>query len=178
MDEWYVIQVLSGKERKVKKNIEENRASKGMEDFILEILVPTENVSEVKKGERKITEKRIWPGYILIKMVFNDDSWSFIKSIDGVIDFLGGKEPAPLSKGEVDDILKDLEKRKEGVVHKHEVEVGDIVKIIDGVFINFTGNVLAVNHEKGRLSAMVLIFGRETRVDDLEFWQVEKVTSE
>ena len=178
MQRWYVVQVLSSNEKKVKKALEESLASKGMSDLITEILIPTENVSEVKRGQQRVTEKRMWPGYILIKMEFNDDSWAYVKDTPGVIDFLGGENPSPLSDREIEDLLKELEDRKKGVVHKHKVEVGDRVKITDGVFVNFIGTVTEVNHEKGRLSAMVSIFGRDTRVDDLEFWQVEQLTSD
>ena len=178
MQRWYVIQVLSSNEKKVKKTLEESLASKGMSDFISEILIPTENVSEVKRGQQRISEKKMWPGYILIKMDFNEESWAYVKDIPGVIDFLGGEHPTPLSEREVEDISRELEDRKKSVVQKHKVDVGDRVKITDGVFVNFIGTVTEVNHEKGRLSAMVSIFGRDTRVDDLEFWQVEQVTSD
>jgi len=175
---WYVIQVMSGQEKKVKKNLEENRVAKGMIDLIDEVLVPSENVAEVKRGEQKITEKRLWPGYALIKMKMTDEAWMYVKDTNGVIDFMGGGKPVPLSDGEVGEILKELQDRKDEVVHKHKISVGDHVKITDGVFVNFIGTVLEVNHEKGRLSAMVSIFGRETRVDDLEFWQVEEVPTD
>ncbi len=178
MKKWYVVKVISSREKKVKKAIDEKKASSGLGDVIEDVIIPTENVSEVKKGQQKISEKRIWPGYVLVKMDFNDDSWAFINNTNDVLGFLGGNEPAPLSDKEVEDILKDLEEKKKGVVQKHKVEPGDPVKITDGVFVNFTGTVLEVNHEKGRLSVMVSIFGRETRVDDLEFWQVERVTNE
>lgn len=178
MHQWYVIQVISGKEKKVKKSIEEKINTSNMEEFIKEIILPTERVSEVKMGEQKITEKRIWPGYLLINMILNDESWIFLKKINGVIDFLGGNNPLPLKDTEMGDILKYLEEKKEEIVHKHKVSVGDTVKIVDGVFVNFVGNVIEVNHEKGRLSVMVSIFGRDTRVDDLEFWQVEEVVGE
>ena len=178
MQRWYVIQVISSHEKKVKKTIDESIASKGMSDLISEVLIPTENVSEVKRGEQHISEKRIWPGYLLIKMDFTEESWAFVKNVPGVLDFLGGDKPTPLSDHEINDILQELEERKKGVVQKHKVQIGDRVKINDGVFINFIGTVLDVNHEKGRLSVMVSIFGRDTRVDDLEFWQVEQVTAE
>lgn len=171
---WYVIQVMSGQEKKVKKKLEENRSAKEMLDLIHEIVIPSENVAEVKRGEQKITEKRFWPGYALIKMKMTDEAWMYVKNTNGVIDFMGGGKPVPLSNQEVEDILTELQARKGEVVHKHKIAAGDHVKIIDGVFVNFIGTVLEVNHEKGRLSAMVLIFGRETRVDDLEFWQVEE----
>jgi transcriptional antiterminator NusG len=178
MHKWYVVQVMSSHERKVKKAIEEFRHAKGFDDDIIDILIPTENVSEVKRGQQKISEKRMWPGYILVKMNLNEEAWAYVKDTPGVIDFLGGEHPAPLTEKEVADIMKELEDRQKGVVQKHKVEVGDKVKITDGVFVNFIGTVTEVNHEKGRLSVMVSIFGRDTRVDDLEFWQVEQATAE
>ena len=178
MFKWYVIQVISSHEKKVKKAIEEYIESKGMTDLIQEVLIPTENVSEVKRGQQKISEKRMWPGYIMVKMQLTDESWAYVKDTPGVIDFLGGEMPTPLSDKEVGDIMKELEDRQKGVVQKHKVEVGDRVKITDGVFVNFVGTVTEVHHDKGRLSVTVSIFGRDTRVDDLEFWQVEQATSE
>ncbi len=178
MHKWYVVQVMSSHEKKVKKALEEYLDSKGMKDFISEILIPTENVAEIKKGHQKVSEKRMWPGYILVKMEFNDESWAYVKDTPSVIDFLGGEKPTPLTEAEVNDIMKELEDRQKGVVQKHKVDVGDRVKITDGVFVNFVGTVTEVNHEKGRLSVMVSIFGRDTRVDDLEFWQVEQATAE
>jgi len=175
MKRWFVIQVLSGHEKKVRRAILENREAKGMLDCVEEVLVPSENVAEVKKGEQKISEKKLWPGYALVRMDMTDDAWQYIKNTNGVIDFMGGGKPVPLSNEEVDEILRELQTRKGEVVHKHKFEVGDRVKITDGVFVNFIGSVLEVNHEKGRLSVMVSIFGRDTRVDDLEFWQVEEV---
>lgn len=178
MQKWYVVQVMSSHEKKVKKAIEEFLDQKGMRDFIEEILIPTENVAEVKRGQQKVTEKRMWPGYLLVKMDLNDESWAYVKDTPGVIDFLGGEKPAPLTEKEVKDIMAELADREKGIVQKHKVDVGDRVKITDGVFVNFVGTVTEVNHEKGRLSVMVSIFGRDTRVDDLEFWQVEQSTSE
>ncbi|MBM3207376.1 MAG: transcription termination/antitermination protein NusG [Chlamydiae bacterium] len=178
MHKWYVIQVISGQEKKVKKNLEDHRESKGMAELIEDILVPTENVAEVKKGQQKISEKKMWPGYILVKMTLTDDSWMYVKNTNGVLEFLGGEKPTPLPQSEVDAILNDLEEKKKGVVQKHNISVGDKVKINDGVFVNFIGTVNEVFHDKGRLSVMVSIFGRETRVDDLEFWQVEQAPAE
>lgn len=169
---------MSSHEKKVKKAIEEYLDAKGMKDFISEILIPTENVSEVKGGQQKVSEKRMWPGYILVKMNLTDESWAYVKDTPSVIDFLGGERPAPLSEREVNDIMKELEDRQKSIVQKHRVDVGDRVKITDGVFVNFVGTVTEVNHEKGRLSVIVSIFGRDTRVDDLEFWQVEQATAE
>ena len=178
MHKWYVVQVMSSHEKKVKKAIEEYLQVKGLDDDIVEILIPTENVSEVKRGQQKISEKRMWPGYLLVKMNLHDEAWAYVKDTPGVIDFLGGEKPTPLTEKEVNDIMKELEDRQKSVVQKHKVDVGDKVKITDGVFVNFVGTVTEVNHEKGRLSVTVSIFGRDTRVDDLEFWQVEQSTAE
>lgn len=178
MFKWYVLQVFSTHEKKVKKALEEHLDLKGLSGQIEEILLPTENVSEVKKGQQLIVEKRLWPGYLLVKMNLTDDTWQYVKNTNGVIDFLGGEKPVPLSDAEVNDILKDLEKKKETVTQKHKFEVGDRVKITDGVFVNFIGSVTEVFHDKGRLSVLVSIFGRDTRVDDLEFAQVEEITDD
>lgn len=178
MSNWYVVQVFSSQEKKAKKALEEHLDLKGMRDFIEQILLPTENVSEVKRGQQHIVEKRLWPGYLLIKMNLTDDSWQYVKGTNGVIDFLGGDKPVPLTDAEVNEILRDLEDKKQKVTQKHKFEVGDRVKITDGVFVNFTGTVTDVFHDKGRLSVLVSIFGRDTRVDDLEFTQVEEITEE
>lgn len=178
MHKWYVVQVMSGHEKKVRKTLEEFKFAKGVGEEISEILIPSENVSEVKRGQQKISEKRMWPGYLLVKMNLTEEAWAYVKDSTGVIDFLGGEHPTPLTEKEVSDIMSELEDRQKGVVQKHKVEVGDSVKITDGVFVNFIGTVVEVNHEKGRLSVVVSIFGRDTRVDDLEFWQVEQATAE
>ncbi len=178
MQHWYVVQVIPSHEKKVKKNIEEGLASKGMNEFISEILIPTEQVAEVKRGQQHVSEKRIWPGYLLIKMEWNEESWAYVKNVAGVIDFLGGETPAPLSEKEISNILQELEERKKGVVQKHKVQVGDESRSPMGFSSTSLDTVIEVNHEKGRLSVMVSIFGRDTRVDDLEFWQVEQVSAE
>jgi transcription termination/antitermination protein NusG len=178
MHKWYVVQVLSTHEKKVKKALDEQCEMKGMTDFIEEVMLPTENVSEVKKGQQKVVEKRLWPGYLLVKMAMNDESWQYIKNTPGVIDFLGGDKPTALTDHEVEEILKDLEDKKKKVTQKHKFEIGDRVKITDGVFVNFIGTVSEVFHDKGRLSVLVSIFGRDTRVDDLEFTQVEEISEE
>lgn len=178
MHNWYVVQVLSTHEKKVKKALEEQKETKGIGDLIENVLLPTENVSEVKNGKQKVLEKRLWPGYLLVKMQLTDDSWLYVKNTPGVIDFLGGDKPTALSDKEVEEILRDLESKKETVTQKHKFNIGDRVKITDGVFVNFIGTVTNVFLDKGRLSVLVSIFGRETRVDDLEFNQVEEITEE
>jgi len=175
---WYVVQVLSGQEKKAQRSILEQRHEQGMTECVEEVIVPTENVSEVKAGERRVVEKRIWPGYLLVRMALGDESWHYIKNCNGVINFLGGSQPNPLGDAEVEEILSDLKDKETTVTQKHLFEVGDRVKINDGVFINFIGEVTDVMQEKGRLNVLVSIFGRDTQVDDLEFWQVEKVTDD
>ncbi|MGR3951963.1 MAG: transcription termination/antitermination protein NusG [Chlamydia sp.] len=174
MMKWYVVQVISSHEKRVKKALEENRESHGMATLIDDIVFPTENVSEVKRGQQRIVEKKLWPGYLLIHMNLTDDSWMYVKNTNGVIDFLGGHQPKELSDEEIAALLKDVESKKSRVIQKHKLEVGDRVKITDGVFVNFIGTIVEVHHDKGRLSVMVSIFDRHTRVDELEFWQVEE----
>lgn len=178
MHKWYVLQVLSAQEKKVKKALEDHRDVKGMADLIEKIVLPTENVSEVKRGQQHVVEKKLWPGYLLVKMTLNDESWSYIKNTAGVIDFLGGEAPTALTDHEIDLIMQDLESKKGRVTEKHKFQVGDRVKIIDGVFVNFIGSVIEVFPDKGRVSVMVSIFGRDTRVDDLEFLQIESASDE
>lgn len=178
MHKWYVVQVYYAQEKKAQQGIEEQKEVKGMSNLIDSVLLPTENVQEVKRGQQKVVEKRLWPGYLLVKMELTDESWHYIKSTPGVIDFLGGDKPTSLTEREVQEILSDLEDKKQKVTQKHKFQVGDKVKITDGVFVNFMGTVQEVFHDKGRLSVLVSIFGRETRVDDLEFVQVEEISDD
>ncbi len=178
MSKWYVIQVLSSHEKRAKKQLEENKESHNVGHLIERIVLPTENVSEVKRGQQKVVEKRLWPGYLLVKMTLTDESWMYVKNTSGVVDFLGGDKPNELSDDEVEDLLKDLEDKRSKVTQKHRFESGDRVKITDGVFVNFVGTVSEVSHDKGRLTVMVSIFGRDTKVEDLEFWQVESAGDE
>lgn len=175
MHKWYVLQVYSAQEKKVKQALEEHKELKGIGDLLEKVLLPIENVSEVKNGQQKVVEKRLWPGYLLVKMNLTDESWHYVKATPGVIEFLGGEKPTALTDKEVEEILHDLESKKKKITQKHKFEVGDKVKITDGVFVNFMGTVQEVFHDKGRLSVLVSIFGRETRVDDLEFIQVEEI---
>lgn len=176
MKYWYVIQVLSSKEKLTKRALDENKEQQNVSDIIDEVLLPTENVMEVKQGQQKISEKRIWPGYLLVKMEMSPEAWTYVSNTNGVLGFLGGEKPTPLTDKEVAQILSDLQDKKEGVTQKHKFSVGDHVKITDGVFVNFVGTVIEAHHEKGKLSVSVSIFGRETQVDDLEFWQVEEIS--
>ncbi len=173
---WYVLQVLSGQEKKVKKTLEDNRAARGVADFIEEIVFPIERVSEVKRGQQKIVEKRLWPGYLLIKLDLNDETWTYVKSMNGVLDFLGGDKAEPLSDAEVVNLLSDLEDKQQKVHLRQQFSVGDQVRINDGVFKSFVGVVTDIYSDKQKLSVQVPIFDREARVDNLEFGQVEEAT--
>lgn len=178
MQKWYVVQVFSSQEKKVKKTLEEQLAQSDLVAQIEKIVLPVENVSEVKKGQQRVVEKRLWPGYLLLKMELNDQTWMFVKNTQGVIGFMGGAKPSALSDEEARALLQDLEGHEKRVIQKHKFEVGDRVKVVEGVFVNFIGEIIEVFHDKGRLSVMLSIFGRETRVDDLEFHQVEEVSDE
>lgn len=178
MHRWYVVQVLSSHEKKVKKTLEENIQSQGMSELILEVFLPTETVVDVKEGQQRMVEKRLWPGYLLVKMELNDDTWMFVKGTNGIIDFLGGGKPQPLSDEEVETLQSDMTAKTGTVKPRHTFSVGDRVKINQGVFASFEGSVNHVDQERGRISVTVSIFGRETKVEDLEFWQVEEVQND
>lgn len=171
---WYVVKVIPGHENKVKTNLDHAIQTKGFSESIPEVLLLTEQVTEVKRGKQRTAEKRMWPGYLLLNMKLDDDSWSFVKQIPGVKDFaLGGDgKPAPLSEDEISYMIKERDNRQKGVVHYSTHQVGDLVKINDGSFATFHGKVAQVDAAKGTLKVSVSIFGRDTPVD-LELWQVE-----
>ena len=171
---WYVLHTLSGHEGKVKRTIEHHTQTSDIKDMIGRVLVPTETVSEVKGGKKSITERKFFPGYVLVEMALTNDTWHFVNSFDGVIGFIGGSStPEPLRDSEVEDILTQVDNKKEKVQPKVLFEKGEIVKVTDGPFVNFTGTIDEVNPEKGKLMVMVSIFGRATPVE-LEYWQVER----
>ena len=172
---WYVVHVYSGSEKRVKETIEEQSKTKNMTDFIEEVMVPTEEIFEIRKGSKVKTEKKFFPGYILVKMNMTDESWHFIKSQPKVTNFLGSKgRPVPLSNIEskrlIDQIKQGVEKPRSNVIF----EIGEEVRVSDGPFQSFNGLVEEVDEDKSRLKVTVSIFGRSTPVD-LEFTQVEKL---
>lgn len=170
---WYVIHTYSGYENKVKANLERRVASMGMEDKIFRVLVPTEEEIDFKDGKKKITKKKVFPGYVLVEMTMSDDSWYVVRNTPGVTGFVGsGTRPIPLEYDEVKAILKQMgfDEARPRVAF----QVGDVVRVISGPFQNFDGRIDDVNIERGKLRVVISMFGRETPVE-LDFEQVEKI---
>lgn len=173
--QWYILHVVSGHEKKVASLIEEQARKKNLQDQIAKIVVPTEEVVEVRRNQKVNVEKKFLPGYILINMEMNDDTWHFVRNISRVTGFLGSaSRPSPVSEAEVQIIFKQMEEGSAPTKSSMSFEVGESVKINDGPFESFVGVVSDVDEEKSRLKISVSIFGRATPVE-LEFSQVEKV---
>jgi transcriptional antiterminator NusG len=173
---WYVVHAYSGMEKSVAKTLQERVDRAGLQSQFGKIMVPTEEVVEVKGGKRAITERRLYSGYVLVEMDMTDEAWHLVKSTPKVTGFLGGKanKPSPLPQKEVDEILLRMQEGYEKPRPKVLFEVGEMVRVKDGPFTDFNGNVEEVNYDKSRVRVSVTIFGRSTPVD-LEFGQVEKV---
>jgi transcription termination/antitermination protein NusG len=173
---WYGVHTYSGYENKVKLNLEERIRALGAEDLIVEILIPSETVIELKKGERRTSTRKFFPGYILVRMELNNETWHIVKDTPKVTGFVGGTtSPPAISDEEVAKITTRMEEGVEKPKPKVEFEVGETVRVVDGPFLNFTGVVEDVKPDKGKLKVMVSIFGRTTPVE-LEFIQVEKTS--
>ncbi|MBW1751593.1 MAG: transcription termination/antitermination protein NusG [Deltaproteobacteria bacterium] len=172
---WYIVHVYSGFESKVKAALEERIASIPNPEKFGEVLVPTEEIVELVKGKRKTSARKFYPGYILLKMELDDETWHVVNSTAKVSGFLGGRErPAPISDEEAEQIIKRMEAGKDKPQPKYFFESGDEIRVIDGPFKNFNGTVDEVNPEKGKIRVLVSIFGRATPVE-LEFVQVTKL---
>ncbi len=169
---WYVVHTHSGFEEKVKLSIEEKRDKKGLKEKISRILIPMERVIELKAGKKKESDKKFYPGYILVEMEMEDETWHLIRSTPRVTGFVGGAKPVAISEEEVAVILQQLEKGPVPQV-KTQFQKGESVRIIDGPFTNFIGIVEDIDIDHGRLCVMVSIFGRQTPVE-LNFFQLEK----
>ena len=172
---WYVVHAYSGMEKAVERNIKERINRAGMQHMFGDILVPTEEVVEIKNGQKRTSERRFYPGYVLVQMVMNDESWHLVKHTNKVTGFVGGAKnrPAPISDEEVAKIMGQMEEGVEKPRHKVEFIVGEYVRVKDGPFTDFNGTVAEVNYEKSKVRVSVTIFGRATPVE-LEFSQVEK----
>jgi transcription antitermination protein nusG len=173
--QWYVVHVYSGMEKSVLKAMMERIERAALQTYFGKILVPSEEVVEIKGGQKSITERRIFPGYVLVEMDLTDETWHLVKSTPRVTGFLGGKgnRPAPISEKEVDKILSQMEEGVEKPRPKVLFEVGEMIRVKDGPFADFNGNVEDVNYEKSKVRVSVAIFGRSTPVE-LDFGQVEK----
>lgn len=172
---WYVVHAYSGMEKAVERNIVERIARAGMQDKFGRILVPMEEVVEIKNGQKKTTERKFFPGYVLVEMVMDDDTWHLVKHTNKVTGFVGGAKnrPAPISEAEVLKIVNQMQEGADKPRHKVEFVVGEYVRVKDGPFTDFNGSVEDVNYEKNKVRVAVTIFGRSTPVE-LEFSQVEK----
>lgn len=178
--QWFVIQTLSGQEMKVQESISKRSPQEEMEDLVLETLVPIQKVTEVKMGRKMTINRKFFPGYIMIRAELYDDSrtinskvWSFIKDTPGIIDFVGGDRPTPLSEQEINDIKDQLREDEDAPRPKIDYNIGEIVKIKEGPFENLEGKIESIDPDRGKLRLSVTIFDRSTPVE-VEYWQVER----
>ena len=179
-NEWYTIQTLSGQEMKAEKSLRKRIVEEEMDEYIDEILLPMEKVVEVRGGKKTVSQRKLYPGYLFIKMKVYDEEhrllplpWDFIRNTVGFIGFLGGERPEPTPDVEVEAIKAQITEAEEGDKPKVNFEVGEVVKINDGPFQNYDGAVEEIDSEGGKLKVTIDIFGRSTPVE-LEYWQVEK----
>jgi transcriptional antiterminator NusG len=174
--QWFVVHTYSGYENKVKANLEKRIESMHMEDRIFRIVVPVEDEIEVKGGKRKITKRKIYPGYVLVEMILDDDSYRVVRNTPGVTGFVGsvgiGSKPIPLTDEEANQIISQMEGEKPRL--RIDVEPGEKVRVLAGPFENFIGTVEGINYEKAKIRVMISMFGRETPIE-LEYFQLEKV---
>ena len=173
---WYILQVYSGNEKKIEKELLAQTEKKGLKENISKILIPSEEVIEMKKGKKVSSERKFFPGYILIQMLMDDEIWHIVKALPKVYGFLGGKkgEPIPVSQNEIDSILNQMKDGLEKPKPSVSFEIGEQVRVSDGPFSSFNGMVEEVDEEKARLKVSVSIFGRSTPVN-LDYSQVEKI---
>ncbi|MEZ0247221.1 MAG: transcription termination/antitermination protein NusG [Methylophilaceae bacterium] len=172
---WYAVQVYSGFEKSVQRALEERVSRSTLQDKFGQILVPVEEVVEMKGGQKTISERKLYPGYLLVQMDMEDDTWHLVRSVPRVSAFIGGTalKPTPIKDAEVDIILHRMDESKSNPTQKLTFEKGEMVRVIDGPFKDFSGGVEDVNYEKSKLRVSVVIFGRATPVE-LDFSQIEK----
>ena len=173
--QWYIIHAQTGQELKVKSNLESRIKEDQAGGLISQVLVPTERVAEVRGGKKRISERKFFPGYLLVEMEMSDESWHLVRTTPGVTGFIGaGRRPVSLSPDEVAEILRQTEERKDKPTSRVTFQKGEGVRVIEGPFTNFSGVIEEVNAARGKLKVLVSIFGRQTPVE-LEFWQVERL---
>lgn len=173
---WYAVHTYSGYENKVKKQLEARVATQHLQDRIFQILVPIEEVVEVRNGERRTVKRKVFPSYVYVDMIMDEDSWYCVKNTPGVTGFIGGTEPIPIQEHEIASILRDAKKTEEGkpTVVLPKYLPGQTVKIIDGPFAEFVGQISEVHPDRNKVTVLVSFFNRETPVD-LDYLQVEKM---
>lgn len=175
--QWYVLKVQSNRERTIRDNLKRRMRQEGLEEFFGEIVIPTEKLVENKNGKKRVTEQKLFPGYLMVQMVLNDDTWYLVRSTSGVGDFTGAAgKPLPMQPHEIQRMLGAETGKKEEAPLKVKVDfqTGDHVKIKDGAFESFDGTIEAIDEANGKITVLIQIFGRPTPVD-LEYWQVERV---
>lgn len=174
MKNWYVVHTQTGSEDKVKAALEKRIIQSRIDDLISAVIIPTEQVSEVRSGKKKISQRKFFPGYLLVEMELSEQTYLFVKTTPGVTGFIGlGKKPMPLPQTEVDSILKRTKETAVKPSPKVVFEKGEQVRVTEGPFLNFNGTIEEIHPEKGKVKVSVSIFGRSTPVE-LEYWQVEK----
>lgn len=178
--QWFAVHTLSNQEQKAKRYLDKFIPVEEMEDYVFEVLMPTETVTEVKSGKKKTITRKFYPGYVFVNMRLYDDygnllqrPWYFVREAQGVINFVGGERPSPLKKSEIDRILQQVSEADGKEKPKIEYEVGEMVKVNDGPFMNLVGKIEEIDADKGKLKVSVSIFGRYTPVE-LEYWQVQR----
>lgn len=173
--QWYVLRVQSNREKQVRESLQKRVKMAGLEDRIAQIIVPSEHVTEIRSGKKRVTERKIYPGYIMVEMDMDDDTWFLVRETPGIGDFVGAHlKPVPMTQREVEKLLGQLARQDEEPKLKIDFKVGDTVKIKEGPFENFDGVVEEVIPTKGLVRTVVTIFGRATRVE-LEYWKLEAV---
>lgn len=178
--QWFVLHTLAGQEQKVKDSLEKRLKTEEMSEYVKEILLPMEKVAEVRAGKKTVTSRKLYPGYVFVNLVLFDDNkriiekpWYFVRETQGIIGFIGGERPSPTSQEEIDSIKAQISDSEDTEKPKVSFDVGELIKINDGPFLNFGGEIEEIDPERGKLKVTVNIFGRNTPVE-LEYWQVEK----